>query len=130
MRINMYSISSLLGGILGAVFLKKAERNVYEFALQHPSLSSAEASSLLINIGLSYAKQRRHKQATEYFDQVFHEQMQQGFVYDPSFKKVIQAYLKSNQKEKAKQVLSIILCNKEIDKRYKKLEKKFAFLLD
>ena len=126
----MYGISSLLGGILGAVFLKKAERNVYKFALQHPSLSPAEASSLQINIGLSYTKQRKYKQATEYFDQIFNEQMQQGFVYDPRIKKVIQAYLKSNRKEKAKQILSIMLCNKRKDKRYKKLEKKFSFLLD
>ncbi|KZR60047.1 hypothetical protein [Pseudobacillus badius] len=130
MRINMYGVSALLGGILSAVFLKKAERNVYKFALQHPSLSPAEASSLQINIGLSYAKQRKYKQATEYFDRVFHEQIQQGFVYDSSFTKVIQAYLKSNQKERAKQVLSIILCNKGKDKRYKKLEKKFSFLLN
>lgn len=56
--------------------------------------------------------------------------MTQGFVYDPSFKERIQTYLKSHQKEKAKQVLFIMLGNKEKDKRYKKLEKTFSFLLD
>ncbi|RJS58987.1 hypothetical protein [Bacillus sp. PK3_68] len=130
MRINLYSIAALLSSILGAFFLKKAERRVYPFALQHSGLSPAEASSLQINMGLSYAKQRKYKQATEYFDQVFHEQMTQGFVYDPSFKEIIQTYLKGHQKEKAKQVLFIMLGNKEKDKRYKKLEKTFSFLLD
>lgn len=108
--------------------LKKKEIGLYQRALTASHFTAVEKRDISFTLGVWYAKAGEWAKATSYFDQSF-DGYNADFYYRKEFNYVLDAYLASSQKEKAQEMLRFFLSRKSFDRKFAKLEKKYAFLL-
>ncbi|MFT8322440.1 MAG: hypothetical protein ABF649_16225 [Bacillus sp. (in: firmicutes)] len=76
-----------------------------------------------------HAKDKQYSKAVSYFNEAFIN-YEEDFYYKKEFDVVIDSYLQSGNKKKAKEILLFLLKRKNFDKKFKKLEKNYHELLN
>lgn len=109
--------------------MKGKEKQVYLNALENISLSENERRDLMFIVGTWYANNNNCSKAIRYYEDDFQD-FNENFHYKKEFHKVIDSYIKCNEKEKAKEVLKFFLDRKSFDKNFKQLEKKYNNLVN
>lgn len=100
-----------------------------EEALKHPKfpLAESEVGNILLELGERSFKMRQYEQAVQHFDALFQRFADENFYYTPQFVLAIQAYLRAEQPERAREVYHDLLGRQRYDKQFQKIRQAEAF---
>ncbi|WP_308635874.1 hypothetical protein [Paenibacillus silvisoli] len=105
-----------------SLFLRRRALETMKRAVIQP-FTDKEIASGLVYLGLLSLKMKNHRQALDYFDQSLDMIMEEPFPYSSNFGKIIKAFIRQGDKERAQYWLNQLLAKQSYDRRFKRLEK-------
>ncbi|MEY9976836.1 hypothetical protein [Lysinibacillus sp. RC79] len=100
--------------------MKNKAIDIMTNALKQP-LTRREISSAYIYIGLLYSELKEYKEASDNFHKGLSIVEREEFRYSPNFNKIIKAFIKNGDLEKATFWLDNLNRRKSYDKKFKRL---------
>ncbi|MCM3729992.1 hypothetical protein M3226_31245 [Neobacillus cucumis] len=103
------------------LFLRKKAIEIMNLAIKQPRFSKEETSSGLFYLGMLYSKSKEYKLASDCYNQGLEIMINENFKYSDNLKKVIEAFIKNEDFERAKFWLNNLIQRQSYDKKFKKL---------